>query len=376
MKKKNIIIIMIDAGRSDHSKKSQFFDRIKKKSVCLSQSITYGPHTIASMHAVFSGTYGNRTGVNSYWSTFNFNKNKFKTLTEYLKDENYHTCADIVNELVLPKQGFDDFTLHDEQKDNLVERHSDLLKKMKLYNDKNQNFFLYVQYSGIHATIINEVLKAYDNFSEEYFKNKNENEKRYDILFNNAENYLEEILEEIKKLELDKNSLILIMSDHGISTGEKIGERAYGVFCYDYTLRTFAYFLSNDLKPIEIKQQVRTIDYMPTILNYLKIPTDQSYSAIDGESLLPLFNNKKIEEKLAFSETGNPLKEKAPPKKPNVKSIRSSKWKLIWNEHNNTKEFYDLEKDHNEENNLAGQNLENENIFWLELKKINEKFYK
>ena len=41
------------------------------------------------------------------------------------------------------------------------------------------------------------------------------------------------------------------MSDHGISVGEKLGERAYGAFCYDYTLRTFAYFMFPDIPSTE-----------------------------------------------------------------------------------------------------------------------------
>ena len=54
------------------------------------------------------------------------------------------------------------------------------------------------------------------------------------------------ILTKIYQLELDKDSIILIMSDHGVSVGEKFGERAYGAYCYDYTLRNFAYFLIPD----------------------------------------------------------------------------------------------------------------------------------
>ena len=54
--KKNVIIIMIDGGRFDNSSNSIFFQSIKEKSAYFSQSITYGPHTIAAMHAVFSGT--------------------------------------------------------------------------------------------------------------------------------------------------------------------------------------------------------------------------------------------------------------------------------------------------------------------------------
>ena len=65
---------MIDGGRLDRALKSPIFNKLKSKSTFFSQSITYGPHTIASMHAVFSGCYGIRTGTNSYWSTYKFKK--------------------------------------------------------------------------------------------------------------------------------------------------------------------------------------------------------------------------------------------------------------------------------------------------------------
>ena len=163
------------------------------------------------------------------------------------------------------------------------------------------------------------------------------------------------------------------MSDHGISTGEKVGERAYGAFCYDYTLRTFAYLQFPNMTKCQIDQQVRTIDFMPTILDILNMKIDNSYEKLDGISLLPLFNDEKIEERLAFSETGNPLKEKKPPKEPNTSSIRSSKWKLIINEHDNTKELYNLELDPDENNNIIGTGLEIENSLEIELNKIRKK---
>ena len=100
----------------------------------------------------------------------------------------------MINDLVIPKQGFDDFFIHDELKDNLSLQHKDLLKTMKAYNDDGQNFFLYLHYSNIHTGIMNDVLKVYDNFSKEFFDNKENNEKRYDMLFTDAEKYIKSII--------------------------------------------------------------------------------------------------------------------------------------------------------------------------------------
>ena len=370
MNKKNLILILIDGGRLDRALKSEVFTDISSKSVFFPQTITYAPHTIAAMHAVFSGSYGTRTGTNSYWSTFKFKKQKFKTLTEYLHDENYYTCANVINELVIPRQGFDDFFIHDELKDDLSLQHKDLLKTMKTHNDDGQNFFLYLHYSNIHTGIMNDVLKVYNNFSKEFFDNKEQNEKRYDVLFDNAEIYLKSIMDEIKKLKLEDDSLILIMSDHGISVGEKFGERAYGAFCYDYTLRTFTYFLSEEFTSREITQQIRTIDFMPTILDFLKIPFDDNYERLDGVSLMPLIRGTSIPEQIAYSETGNTLDKKEPPKEPNTKSVRTSKWKLILNQYDDSRELYNLELDPNEEKNLFGKGEKMESLLWEKLQKL------
>ena len=367
---KNVIIILIDGGRVDRAMRSPIFTNLQSKSVFFPQTITYAPYTNAAMHALFSGCYGNRNGTYSYWHTYRFKKNKFKTITEYLKDRGYFTCGDGHTKLIVPKHGFDEFHIHDENKDDLSKRHSNLIDLVKTKNDQGSRFFLYLTYSNIHTGIKDEVLKIYNNFSEEYFQNKTINEKRYDRFFSKAENYLEIILKKIQDVGLYKNSIILIISDHGISIGEKFGERAYGAFCYDYTIKTFAYLISNDITPREIPSQVRHIDFMPTILDLMEIKLDSSYELLDGKSLIPLINGSKFKENIAYSETGNPWDGKTPPKSPNTKAVRTSKWKLIFNEYNNTKELYDLENDPDENNNLIGKNSSVENFLWNELTKI------
>ena len=75
---------------------------------------------------------------------------------------------------------------------------------------------------------------------------------------------------------------------------------------------------------------------MPTLLDFLDLDTDSNFEKLDGESLLPLIKGDDLAEKIAYAETGNPLQGKEPPKKPNIRCVRLSEWKLILNEHNNT----------------------------------------
>jgi len=371
--KKNVIIVLIDGGRLDFAQKSETFQKLKSTMIHFDQSITYAPYTTGAMHAVLSGCYGNRTGVNSYWNIFKFKNDQFLTLADYLSQNNYYTYADGHTELIIPKFGFKEFNVHDEQKINLIQWHSELLDNMKQIYDDGQNFFLYLHYSKIHTGISNEVLKIFNNFSKDYFDNSNLNLERYSKLFNNAEIYLDSILNKIKNLNLLENSIILILSDHGIGVGEKFGERAYGAFCYDYTLKTFAYLYNSDIKPKTISSQVRHVDYMPTILDMLDIKINNSFEKLDGESLIPLIDGESTLEKFAFSETGNPLNKNRPPKIPNIASIRNSEWKLIHNKYNNTYELYNLLDDPKEEDNLIGTNAEIEKMLLNQLLKNESK---
>jgi len=226
-------MICIDGCRFDRAEKSKIFTGYLPGTNFCTKSITYAPYTNSSIHAVFSGAYGNRNGCFSYWHSLKFKNNDFKTITKYLKDENYYTYADVHSKLALPLFDFNKFEIYDETTSDLTNRHKELIKSMKQKNSEGKNFFLYLHYEKIHTGIMNTVLKKYTNFSEEYFSNRKENEERYNSLFASSEIYLKNILDEIKNENLTNNTLIVIFSDHGISLGEKIGERAYGAFCYD-----------------------------------------------------------------------------------------------------------------------------------------------
>lgn len=365
----NLIFITVDGARADRIINGKNYKKIIEKSAFFSRVIAYAPYTIAAMHAVFSGTYGTKTGVNSYWSNINFKKEKYKTLTKYLQDEDYFTYGDVINKLILPHIGFDELVIHDELSDDLTKRHIALLDKVSDLQKNGKKFFLYLHYSNIHTGIMQEVLKKYDNFSKEYFDNRQKNEQFYDKLFVAADDYLGKIITHAEKLGLTKDTLIVIISDHGISVGEKFGERAYGVFCYDYTLIATALFYHESILPIHVKTQVRSIDILPTILELLSIQPDPNYERYQGISLVPFIKNQG-KSLIAFSQSGNPLKTGKPPKEPNVWAVRTDEWKFIRNIHDGTEELYSLKDDPQEENNVITKFPDKAVELRLELERI------
>jgi len=108
-----------------------------------------------------------------------------------------------------------------------------------------------------------------------------------------------------------------------------------------------------------ISNQVKQIDIFPTIFDILKIPT---LSNIDGQSLIPLFNNEPFKEIPAYIETGtrNIKNSKNPTLYGKIIGVRTSKYKY-WRSRFDSKQnltLYDLETDPKEEKNIAEINPE------------------
>ena len=364
-KKPNIIMIMLDGTRSDAIEKISYFQELKKEAVFLPQLITYAPYSIGSLHAMFSGIYGNVNGVNGYYRSYSFDKDNCFTLTQYLKENGYYTETDLPAEGVVPSQGFDKYRIHDEFKIDFIERHLEVLRQIK---DKTP-FFLFIRYGGMHVNMINTVIKKYTDFDQKYFSNNKKNFENYLEWAVQAGIYVEALMEKIKEFNLYNNSIIMVFADHGASTGDKIGEKAYGVYLYDYTIKCFMYIAGKGFsKNIVVKKQVRSIDILPTILEILHIKEKNNYKKIQGSSFLQIIYGRE-EERIAYSSTGGLGGPTPSPEKHNVHCIRTNKWKLIYNSTDKKKELYDIEFDIEEKNNLIGKHHEIEDELFNEMKK-------
>src|SRR3989344_672150 len=298
-KKYNVILITLDAMRLDKISVCPEFAKLTQQGYFMNNMITAAPYTIGSMHSILSGLYPSTNGVNAYYNMFKFRKDRCKTLTEYFKEAGYYTVADVVNKNIIPNQGFEQVLVHDQDKGNLLQRHTDIISKAA----KKKNFFIYFQYSHIHNQLVDNIAKKYDDFSEDYFNNPQLNLERYEQYVKESNYYVKNIIEHIRLLGLDKNTIVVFHADHGSSMGEKKGEKMYGCFLYDYTIKIFCLFLTPTQQTAKITLQTRTIDMMPTIMEMVNIPADAAFEPLQGKSLLPMFQGQEREERSAFCET-------------------------------------------------------------------------
>ncbi|MFH1888980.1 MAG: sulfatase-like hydrolase/transferase [Candidatus Omnitrophota bacterium] len=354
--KPNIVMITVDMVRCDKRGCSPIFAQLGGDGVLFSEMITHAPYTIASLHAIFSGMLGSQTGVDAYYKSVKFDNENCRTLPAHLKDNGYYTLADLMSPLTAPSQGFDEVLIHDEYKDDLLERHKSILARLK-NERRDKPFFAYLHYSYIHREIVKNVIRKYEDFDEKYFNNLKANEENYEQYVRIAGDYLTAIISEAKKLGFYGNDLFVILTDHGCSVGEKPGEKAYGIYAYDYTLKVWCYFVYPARLPagLEVKTQARTVDIAPTIIDMLKINPNEGKKCMIGKSLLPVIDGVEKADREAYTETAGLDGPYPSPYEPNIFCVRTKKWKLIYNSATEKRELYDLQNDKEEKNNLSGR---------------------
>jgi len=349
----NIILINLDGLRRDRITKLKTFDSVKKESYFFENMGTVAPYTFASLHAIFSGMYPSKNGVNGYYNIFKFKKDKIKTITEYLHQAKFYTSCDVIDDSVIPRQGFDEFNIFDEEVVNFSERHSQIIKDLS----KKEKFFLFLHYTETHRDLVREVIRKQkeESTNDGYYNSLKENSDRYDSYLPACDEYISSIMRTLEESKIKEKTILIFFSDHGTSIGEKEGEKFYGVFTYDYTLNVFCLINIPGITPKTIKKQCRTIDIFPTIMDITE-NTEKNLD-IQGNSLYELINNKESNERELFVETGGLYGPWPSPSKPNVFCVKINDKKLIYNDTPQTWEFYDLIKDPYENNNIYKSDL-------------------
>lgn len=346
----NIILVNLDGLRQDQVELCKHLKLLKENSFYFSNMISVSPYTLAAHHSIITGLYPSQHGVDAYHSMFKFKKYEVTTLPELLKNANYFTRCDCASKTLMPDKGFDQFQLFEEYSVDYKIRWNKILTEIS----KKGKFFLFLQYSKLHSYLVKEVMKKYDPQSndDEYFDNLEINRIRNNSHLDEMDDVVKSLFTSLEKLSLSKKTIVIFTADHGTSIGEKKGERFYGTYAYDYTIKVFLIMCIPNEIPKTINYQCSNLDIFPTIAELANLNMNEYCKDVQGKSLFDFIHNLESADREIFVETGGLHGYWPSPKKHNVFCVRNNYKKLIYNDSPQTWEFYDLQKDPLEKNNI------------------------
>jgi tetratricopeptide (TPR) repeat protein len=169
-----------------------------------------------------------------------------------------------------------------------------------------------------------------DPFREKY------RDRPYDGEIAYTDQQLGRLFDAVARKSPSEKTLIAVLSDHGESFSEH-GEYTHGVFLYDSTLR-IAFLMAGGGIPagVRVKQQARTIDLLPTVLELMG---SKAPPGIQGTSLAPAFRGKEVPTAYAYAETLFP---KFNMGWAELRAMRTNRWKYV---RAPKPELYDLAQD-------------------------------
>lgn len=376
-KKLNVVLIVIDSLRAGHLSgygynrpTSPNIDRLGREGVLFSQAFSQGSCTSISMPAVFTSFYpavyrGQKEGMRL--------PDEFITLPQILSKNGYITAA-----FVVPFEGLYNFDRRFQLYDTLSLREG-LSRVVPQINKKAYDwlarnhakpFFLYLHYPAAHCPYsppkpynaifwqrevtdeMKEVMNSFCLARPDTYSTPVKQDtldfliSQYDGSIRYIDVYIRAFLEELDRLGLSKNTLVILTADHGEGFSEH-GTFSHGANLYDELIHVPLVIRLPERLPEGkvIPDLVRLIDIMPTVLDIIGIM--HPANIMQGISLLPLIKGEKMPKLDAFSEAHlKPLR-----------GIRADRWAFIGTYDSNNKlesyELYDLENDKKEMNNLA-----------------------
>ena len=356
----NIIFVLLDGARFDRLEQSKEFTELSSSGTLLNNVTTAIPYTFGSFNVILTGKYGKENGVDGYYKVFKL-KNEVPFLPEILQKNGYFTARGLISDGILSPRGFDIRREFNEFTEDLNQRHPELIEEI-YKKSADRPFFLFLQFTRIHTVTVTNVLKKFEWDDKKYYKNKESNLKTYDETFKEAGEYAKKIKQTVDKLGISDNTIIIFFSDHGTGVGERFGERNYGSFTFEETIRTFYQFIGPKIIKNQISDKLlATIDLFPTLLELCNIKNIEN--TIGNSFVDYLYGNKKhpISHKYTFSETGALHGPYVSPEISNVFCVKTSEYKLVFLKDPDIWELYDLSNDPLEKKNLYGTELKIEN---------------
>ena len=243
-----------------------------------------------------------------------------------------------------------------------------------LEQNRNKPFFLYLTYNGPYGLgkVVQEqhqnrhtayyADKPMDSFPREkvspwlkanrFAVNNVTSMRSYAAATSGVDDGVGQVLEKLKTLGLDEKTLVVFSADQGLNAGHGgywgMGDHSRPINTQDATLRIPLIFRhQGQIAPGKTSDlMVQNHDFLPTVLEYLSLEQKAPASPVlPGHSFAPVLRGKELPwENLVYHDFEN------------TRMIRSPKWKLTLRHPQGPDEFYDMEADPDERENLIHVN--------------------
>jgi choline-sulfatase len=365
----NVVVVTIDTLRPDHLHcygyepiETPTLDRLAQSGVLFENAVAQTPLTPPSHASIFTGQNPNVHGVRN---TGGFVlQSSAHPLARILQEQGWDTAAFVGSAVLKKLFGFNNgFAVYDDEMPRPgkttefredPERRADAVVDRAIgWLDQRQSgkpFFLWVHLYDPHI--------PYNPPAEFARRYKN---RLYDGEIAYTDQQLGRLFGAVGRHSSPDQTVVAVLSDHGESLGEH-GEHTHGVFIYDSTLR-IVFMMSGPGIPagVRIKQQARSIDFLPTLL---QVMGGRAPESVQGLSLMPTFSGKTVATDISYAETLYP---KMNMNWAELRAIRTNRWKYI---RSPRPELYDLRTDPNETTNVAKENGPELQKFEAHLKNI------
>ncbi|HEY7304988.1 MAG TPA: sulfatase-like hydrolase/transferase [Bryobacteraceae bacterium] len=364
----NVVVVTIDTLRPDHlhcygdaNIETPNLDALAQRGVLFENAVAQAPLTPPSHASIFTGQYPT---VHHVRNTGGFVlPSSSRPLAKILQEEGWDTAAFVSSAVLKKVIGFNNgFGVYDDQmprqgnkrefSEDAERRGGDTVDRALawLSAQSGKPYFLWVHLYDPHMPY-----SPPSPFKEKY------KDRPYDGEIAYADQQLGRLLNAVKNKGPAGKAIIAVLSDHGESLSEH-GEYSHGVFLYDATLR-IAFMMAGPGIPAgtRVKQQVRSVDFLPTLLTLLggKPPAD-----IQGLNLAPAFSGNAVPTEISYEETLYP---KLAMGWAELRGIRTNHWKYI---RAPKPELYDLMQDPKETTNVIRQHPAEVAKFEAQLKNV------
>lgn len=169
-----------------------------------------------------------------------------------------------------------------------------------------------------------------------------------------VDEHIGELLASLDEQGTLENTIVVLTADHGDEFHEH-GRYGHGNLPYSeltHVPLVIRFPESMHVESTEVDELVRSIDILPTILDYLEIEYDNEMDErVEGKSLRPLIENGQNADPPEYAVTEKRVRDEDALRI----GIRNEEWSFIYDGKDGSTELYDLTKDSNEQNDIAGE---------------------